>query len=136
MAEITFLQVTLGAADIETAVQFYERLGWSARANISHALHEICFDIAGSRVSIMPRTAMTEAAGLLGLPDVNSICPCVTLALNMTAPRDVDSYLELAKAAGGTILKSGAADADGRYFGYFMDPDGHIFEIIYSPAAP
>ncbi len=42
---------------------------------------------------------------------------------------DVDALMAKAKAAGATI--SAASDEDGVYSGYFTDPDGHTWEVLF-----
>jgi predicted lactoylglutathione lyase len=42
---------------------------------------------------------------------------------------DVDAIMAKAKAAGATI--SAASDEDGVYSGYFTDPDGHTWEVLF-----
>ena len=44
--------------------------------------------------------------------------------------------LEAAVAAGGTLLKPGAAVEWGGYTGYFADPDGFLWEIAWNPDFP
>jgi uncharacterized protein len=38
-----------------------------------------------------------------------------------------------ARAAGGTVLREGAATFWGGYSGVFADPDGHPWEIAHNP---
>ena len=42
---------------------------------------------------------------------------------------DVDAIMNKAKGAGATI--SAASDDDGVYSGYFTDPDGHTWEVLF-----
>ena len=35
-----------------------------------------------------------------------------------------------AAAAGGTVVKPAAAAQSGGYFGYFSDPDGHLWKVV------
>jgi hypothetical protein len=44
---------------------------------------------------------------------------------------DVDALMAKAQAAGATL--SPAEEDDGVYSGYFTDPDGHIWEVLYDP---
>lgn len=47
---------------------------------------------------------------------------------------DVDAVLEQAKAAGATVTEPPHERPWGLYSGYFRDPDGHLWEIIWNPA--
>jgi uncharacterized protein len=42
---------------------------------------------------------------------------------------EVDSFMAKAKSAGAQV--SAASDEDGVYSGYFTDPDGHTWEVLY-----
>jgi predicted lactoylglutathione lyase len=42
---------------------------------------------------------------------------------------DVDALMAKAKGAGATV--SAASDDDGVYSGYFTDPDGHTWEVLF-----
>jgi uncharacterized glyoxalase superfamily protein PhnB len=47
---------------------------------------------------------------------------------------DVDSVIAQARAAGATIPKAPHDTFWGGYAGYFQDPDGHLWEIMWNPA--
>jgi uncharacterized protein len=60
----------------------------------------------------------------------------VSLAINVENGELVQPVLDAAEAAGGTILKA-ANQADwGGVMGYFADPDGYPWEVVWSPAFP
>jgi uncharacterized protein len=42
----------------------------------------------------------------------------------------VDEVISNAAAAGGTVVKPAAAAQWGGYFGYFSDPDGHLWKVV------
>jgi predicted lactoylglutathione lyase len=44
---------------------------------------------------------------------------------------EVDDTLARAANAGGSVPKP-AAEYDGSYMGYFSDPDGHVWELVYN----
>ena len=48
---------------------------------------------------------------------------------------DVDSVLAQAVAAGATLTADPHDRPWGIYSGYFRDPDGHLWEIIFNPAS-
>jgi catechol 2,3-dioxygenase-like lactoylglutathione lyase family enzyme len=41
----------------------------------------------------------------------------------------VDEVMHAAVAAGGTVVKEASAAQWGGYFGYFSDPDGHLWKV-------
>jgi hypothetical protein len=42
----------------------------------------------------------------------------------------VDEVISNASAAGGTVVRPAAAAQWGGYFGYFSDPDGHLWKVV------
>jgi uncharacterized protein len=48
----------------------------------------------------------------------------------------VDAVLAEAVAAGGTLTEAPHERPWGIYSGYFRDPDGHLWEVIWNPEAP
>ncbi len=48
---------------------------------------------------------------------------------------EVDGLLEAARAAGGRVTDPPHERPWGIYSGYFQDPDGHLWEVIYNPSA-
>ena len=47
---------------------------------------------------------------------------------------DVDEVIAQAKAAGAAVTDSPRGRPWGIYSGYFQDPDGHLWEVIWNPA--
>lgn len=45
----------------------------------------------------------------------------------------VDSIMAQAQQAGATIVKAAHETFWGGYSGYFHDPDGHLWEIVWNP---
>ena len=123
--------VTLGVADIARSVAFYEGIGWERCAS---SMAEIAWF----------RTA-DGYLGLFGLADLAEDARIedatrrgfggITLAINVESRELVDSSLEAAVAAGGTITKPGTELPFG-YGGYFADPDGYPWEVCYNPGFP
>ena len=131
MTEQGFFGVTLGVADMSSATAFYNRLGWPKGQSTSPA-PATCFTLGPINITLLPRDTLIEAAGLLSFFDMDSICPCMTINIPVATPADVEAYLQNARSAGATVLKPAQNQSDGSCSGYFMDPDGHIFEIAYT----
>ena len=47
---------------------------------------------------------------------------------------EVDALLDAAEEAGGTVTVKAYDRPFGVYSGYFQDPDGHLWEILYNEA--
>ncbi|HSD03114.1 MAG TPA: VOC family protein [Gaiellales bacterium] len=119
--------VTLGVSDLGRARAFYEGLGWTSGA--APADDVVFFQAGGMVVALWGReqlaedSVMTDTGGWGG----------VTLAYNTRSPAEVDAVLDEARAAGGTVLRGGAATFWGGYSGVFADPDGHPWEVAHNP---
>jgi catechol 2,3-dioxygenase-like lactoylglutathione lyase family enzyme len=120
--------ITLGVADLERAVSFYDALGWTA-GNDWRAQEVAFFQCGGMVVALWSRdelaadSAVADPGGWGG----------VTLAHNVRSPAEVDATLMEAEAAGATIGRPGAPTDWGGYSGLFRDPDGHPWEVAHNP---
>jgi len=119
--------VTLGVRDLASARQFYQGLGWKSAAAPAD---DVVFFQAGcmvvalwSRQQLAEDSVVEDSGGWGG----------VTLAHNVGSPEDVDSVLEEARAAGGTVARAGEKTFWGGYSGVFIDPDGHPWEVAHNP---
>jgi uncharacterized glyoxalase superfamily protein PhnB len=57
-----------------------------------------------------------------------------TLGHNVGSESEVDAVMRQASAAGARIAKPAQKTFWGGYSGYFQDPDGHLWEVLYNPA--
>jgi hypothetical protein len=46
---------------------------------------------------------------------------------------EVDAVIAEAERAGARIVKPAQATFWGGYGGYFQDPDGHVWEVVWNP---
>lgn len=66
---------------------------------------------------------------------MTAICPTqMTLGHNVSAKGEVDEAMSRAQVAGASIVKPAQNTFWGGYAGYFQDPDGHLWEIVWNPA--
>jgi catechol 2,3-dioxygenase-like lactoylglutathione lyase family enzyme len=121
--------VTLGVTDMAASRAFYERLGWQASGQSNE---NVTFFQAGSVIfglyghAALAQDATVKDAGV-------SAFRGVSLAYTCRDKAGVDAALEEAKVAGPKIIKNAEEVFWGGYFGYFADPDGHLWEIAYNP---
>jgi catechol 2,3-dioxygenase-like lactoylglutathione lyase family enzyme len=122
--------ITLGVDDIARARRFYcEGLGWTAGAGSSE---DIVFIPVGHLVlALYPRQLLAEDAGLAA--GARGGFDGVTLAQNVHSKAEVDAALAQAAAAGARISRPAQEVFWGGYSGYFVDPDGHAWEVAYNP---
>ena len=119
--------VTLGVADIQRSLSFYEALGWK-RAN-RHA-EVVFFQLRGMVLGLFSRDSLAADAKL---DTAGSGFGGITLAYNARSKEDVDAVLQEAERVGAKILKPAEDVFWGGYSGYFADPDGHPWEVAWNP---
>jgi uncharacterized glyoxalase superfamily protein PhnB len=57
----------------------------------------------------------------------------MTLGHNVMSKTEVDEVMNLAENAGAIIIKPAEDTFWWGYAGYFQDPDGHLWEVVYNP---
>ena len=120
--------ITLGVSDLERSRRFYESIGFVVHPRSNQ--HVAFFDLSGLIFALFPRQALAaDAAGTPG--EVDGVVS--SLSRNVGAEKDVMTLLELARDAGGRILRTPSAPPWGGIRGYFADPDGFIWEVAWNP---
>ena len=127
--------ITLGVDDLERSVQFYrDGLGLTTDGIIGTEFENgavAFFDLqSGLKLALWPRTSLAKDSGLpLGPPSPTEF----SLGHNVGSRAEVDTVMAQAKAAGAVILKAAQETFWGGYAGYFQDPDGHVWEVVWNP---
>jgi uncharacterized protein len=84
----------------------------------------------GPALALYPRTELAKDGKVpLGPPKTGEF----SLGRFASSRAEVDDLLRCAASAGGTITDPGHDRPWGIYSGYFTDPDGHLWEIIWNP---
>jgi uncharacterized protein len=135
--------ITLGVEDLERALAFYrEGLGlespgvvgteWAGdETNPAGAVAMFRLE-SGAMLSLYPRTELAKDANAeLGTSETGRF----SIGQLVASREQVDEVLAQAQAAGATVTDQAHERPWGIYSGYFRDPDGHLWEIIYSPRA-
>jgi catechol 2,3-dioxygenase-like lactoylglutathione lyase family enzyme len=133
--------ITLGVADLERALTFYRDglgfssegiigTGWSdARTGANGAVALFDLDI-GLILSLYPRGDLALDAEVDPHPAHSGE---FSLGQLVRTREEVDKLLRKAELAGAMVTQ--AHDRPwGIYSGYFRDPDGHLWEVIWNPA--
>jgi len=127
--------LTLGVDDLERSVKFYrDGLGLQTPGIIGQE-HEhgavAFFDLEGGM-----KLALWARANLSHDSTLPTSAPSPTefsMGHNVGTREDVDAVMAQAKAAGAQIVKPAANTFWGGYGGYFQDPDGHLWEVVWNP---
>jgi len=127
--------VTLGVSNLEAAFRFYsEGLGFPSKGIIGTEFEHgavAFFDLeSGLKLAVWPRKSMSFDSGIpLGQPNPGDF----SLGHNVATKEEVDQVLLRVGRAGGTIVKSAHETFWGGYSGYFLDPDEHLWEVVWNP---
>ena len=128
--------LTLGVDDLERAVCFYRDGLGLPTAGIVGAEFEhgavAFFDLqAGLKLAVWPRDSLARDAGLL----CSEASPTeLSIGHNVRSRREVDEVMRQAEKAGARIIKPAQETFWGGYAGYFQDPDGHLWEVVWNPS--
>ena len=123
--------VTLGTDNLPRAVAFWEAMCCPRRAKAFDAI--AMFQCSGMAFAIYPFDKLAEDCGMT---DRGPGFGGFTIAHNLASKADVDALLLTAVANGATLQKPAHEAFWGGYSGYFLDPDGHPWEVAYNPFVP
>jgi catechol 2,3-dioxygenase-like lactoylglutathione lyase family enzyme len=132
-ARITVL--TLGVDDLDRAVSFYrDGLGLQTPGIIGTEFEHgavAFFDLQyGLKLAVWPRASIAHDVGIAVTPRSATE---LTLGHNVRTREEVDEVLARARQAGARIVKEAGDTFWGGYAGYFEDPDGHLWEVLWNP---
>jgi catechol 2,3-dioxygenase-like lactoylglutathione lyase family enzyme len=128
--------LTLGVDDLERAVAFYrDGLGFRTEGIVGREFEHgavAFFDLqSGLRLALWPRVSIAHDTGLRE----HAHSPTeLTLGHNVESRTEVDAVMMDAGRAGARIVKPAGETVWGGYAGYFQDPDGHLWEVVWNPA--
>jgi catechol 2,3-dioxygenase-like lactoylglutathione lyase family enzyme len=127
--------VTIGVDDLQRALHFYrDGLGLATDGIIGREFvygAVVFIELqAGLRLALWPRSSIAHDAGLaLGATSPTEF----TLGHNVSSREEVDVVMHQARHAGAIIVKPAQETFWGGYAGYFQDPDGHLWEVVWNP---
>jgi catechol 2,3-dioxygenase-like lactoylglutathione lyase family enzyme len=132
--------ITLGVNDLERALSFYRALGLESPGVIGTEFvgdetnpggAAAMFELQGGlTLSLYSRTDLAKDANLeFGAPQTGEF----SIGHIVGSRSEVDELLARAEAAGATLTDEPHERPWGIYSGYFRDPDGHLWEIIWNP---
>jgi len=129
--------LTLGVADLERSLAFYrDGLGLPTDGIVGREFEHgavAFFTLSGGlRLAIW---AQVDLAHDSGLPATAPSPTAFSIGHNVATREEVDEVMGEATRGGATIVKPAQDTFYGGYAGYFQDPDGHLWEVVWNPAA-
>jgi catechol 2,3-dioxygenase-like lactoylglutathione lyase family enzyme len=133
--------ITLAVADLERSLAFYrDGLGLSSPGivateyvgdEVNAAGAVVMFELRGGLIlALYPRSELAKDGSIpLGPPKTGEF----SVGQLVGSSEEVDAILAQAARAGATITDRPHRRPWGIYSGYFRDPDGHLWEIIWNP---
>jgi uncharacterized glyoxalase superfamily protein PhnB len=127
--------LTLGVNDLKESMKFFrDGLGWQTQGVIGTELENgevVLFDLDnGMTLSLYERKNLAWDSKLKLQPESATE---FSIGYFVNDEKEVDTTMEQAKKAGAKIIKPAQQTFWGGYAGYFLDVDGHLWEIGYNP---
>lgn len=127
--------ITLGVNDLDRSLQFYRNgLGFETKGIVGKEFEYgavVFFELQhGLRLALWPRKSIAHDTGL---PPGDPSSTEFTLGHNVSSREEADRVMEKAEKAGADIIKPAQNTFWGGYAGYFADPDGHLWEVVWNP---
>jgi catechol 2,3-dioxygenase-like lactoylglutathione lyase family enzyme len=127
--------LTIGVDDLDRALRFYrDGLGLRTDGIVGENLEfgaVAFFSLQpGLQLALWPRKSIAHDCGL----KVTAPSPTeVTIGHNVSSKTEVDAVMKQASAAGAVVVKPAQETFWGGYAGYFLDPDQHLWEVVWNP---
>lgn len=127
--------LTVGVADLEKSITFYrDGLGLPTEGIIGREFDHgavAFFELAGGlKLAVWSQRDVSHDTGLPLQPTSPT---SFTIGHNVSTKEEVNALMNAAERAGASIVKGPTATFYGGYAGYFRDPDGHLWDIVWNP---
>ena len=138
--------LTIGVDDLERLLAFYrDGLGFQTNGIIGTEFKgdethpsgaAVMFELQNRLIlALYPRTELAKDAKQPIFVGVSKRSPTeFTIGHFVQSKEEVDALLKQAKAAGAIVTEEPHERPWGIYSGYFQDPDGHLWEVVWNPA--
>ena len=127
--------LTIGVDDLKESLKFYrDGLGLKTEGIIGDEFEYgavAFFDLENDmKLALWPRKSLAKDSGI---KVTRASATEFSIGHNVASKKEVDAVMEQAKKAGAKIIKSAQKTFWGGYAGYFQDPDGHLWEVVWNP---
>jgi catechol 2,3-dioxygenase-like lactoylglutathione lyase family enzyme len=128
--------LTLAVADLERSLAFYrDGLGLPTQGIVGREFEHgavAFFDLSGGlKLAIWAQDHLAHDSGL---PKTEISSTAMSIGHNVRSREEVDEAMGQARRGGAEIVKAAHETFWGGYAGYFSDPDGHLWEVVWNPA--
>lgn len=126
--------ISIGVDDLERSMTFYrDGLGLETQGIIGEEFEHgkvVFFELNGGlKLALWPRDSVAHDTGLQKSPPSPTE---FTIGHNVRTKDEVDAVMAQAERAGARIVKAARPTFWGGYAGYFQDPDGHLWEVVFN----
>lgn len=127
--------LTLGVNNLEKSLRFYrDGLGLQTQGIIGKEFEHgavAFFDLENDlKLALWARDDIAQDSKISkGAQSATEF----TIGHNVSSKEEFDVVMEQAKNAGAAITSTAQDNFWGGYSGYFQDPDGHLWEVIWNP---
>ncbi|WP_331374455.1 VOC family protein [Sinorhizobium chiapasense] len=127
--------LTLGVSDLEKSLAFYrDGMGLPTEGIVGQQFEDgavVFFHMGEDLIlALFPTTSLAKDAKIAATP---VRLGAVSIGHIVKSKEEVDAVMKQAEKAGATITDPAHERFWGGYSGYFHDPDGHLWEIVWNP---
>ncbi|MDW6023864.1 VOC family protein [Mesorhizobium sp. BAC0120] len=127
--------ITLGVSDLERSLAFYrDGLGFPTEGIVGQEWEDgaiVLFNLDDDlTLSLYPTDSLAKDANV---PATQSRLGAVSIGHLVASKEAVDAVMKQAASAGAVVTDPPHDRFWGGYSGYFHDPDGHLWEIVWHP---
>ena len=133
--------ITLAVEDLDRSLAFYRKLGLESAGVVATEFPGDQETAAGAiamfelerglMLCVFPRGELAKDAKV---PKPAPGTGLFSIGHAVASREEVDALIDAAEQAGATVTVRAYDRAFGVYSGYFADPDGHLWEVLWNPA--
>ncbi len=130
--------ITLAVGDLNRALEFYrDGLGLATEGIVGTEFEDgaVAFFNMNDNIvlALWPRTCLVKDSKVSITPTCGAE---FSLGHNVSSKEQVDAVMRQAEMAGAKVTDPAHDRFWGGYSGYFQDPDGHLWEVVWNPQSP
>jgi len=124
--------ICLGVKNLKQARDFYHGVLGFETSNNEDDPSIVFFNNQGTKLELYPLDALAKDIDPVNPPQCGNGFSGITIAYNAKSVEEVDALFLRLKNHGVRIVKPPQTVSWGGYSGYFQDPEGYYWEILYA----